>query len=578
MNSQNIQLSDKQNHFRLKGGWGIILILFALSIIVKIIWVWNSPGPWLFFDEHNYKQASYNLFSTGKYFIDGSVFTQYPPLYPISILPSFLFKEHWYRAILIINSIINSISILIIYSISKKYFSIPLSILCAFLTALLPYNLVFTRMVMSENLLIPLFLYVFKLFIVDEPRKSKKTLIFMGIMLGICFLTRYIFLFMLPVLVATNIISDLLKKDYLNKSTIKEILEKILYWILGFLIILIPWFIYCVSNGSNLLAPLGGNIHGVTSNQQETVLDKGTIIWFLANALLLILSSAPYLSTLFSLTYTGGKIEKELKPIISVFSMVGLLLITVSITSNNYFKLTGQNPFFEERYWLPILVLLPFISISTMDYLGKHPINFWQGCVAFLLSAFAISLSYFLLISKSMWSDSPYINIHCTFSAGFNFENFFKIGNLRLLLPLVILINTAPIIKNQRLRIIIYTPLIVAFYLLSNIYDARALPEYYQNSAIHSAQIYSVIKENQATGHIGIIIDDDIYGYERAINWGTKFWGYNDIHIIRASEYQLGQGNQVCYWLSLKQKDTDVRSYTVNGTKYYLSDCAPNYP
>jgi hypothetical protein len=557
-----------------KKEWGIVALCFVISIGFKVYWVWNSPGPWLFFDEYYYKQASYNLFFLGKYYVDGGLFTQYPPLYSLIIAPAFLFGDNWYKAILIINSIVSSISVFFIYSISRKFLSKTDSIICVILCAILPYNLIFTRMVMSENLFVPLFLSAFIEFFVDEAQGSKWRLLANGILLGLCFLTKYLFLFFIPIFVIADLLSYLLDKNFRGHRHIREMFSRIIYIGIGFLLTLTPWYIYCISNGSGFLDPLGGNIQGISSTQQTFIFDKGIIIWLFANVLLLILSISPYLSSILTFSYSGGKIRKEHTIISFAFLMIFIMTLVVSVTSNNYFKSSSGGAYFDERYWLPILVLLPFISFLSLKYVNSKPIRFWQSITIFLISSFIICLSYLMLVTKTMWQESPYNNIHSTFSAGYNFEKLFVNDHIRILLPIIILINLVLIIRNQKILKITFVSFIIGFYLISNYYDAKGLIEFYQKPAIHSINIFSVMSEDQFIANTEIVIDDNIFFNERSIYWGLKFWGNEEFDIIKTSEFTYVQNNQACDWLSLREGEDVDSTYTLDEVTYYINDCA----
>lgn len=135
-------------------------IFFAL-VVIKSILTLSFQTPWVFADEAIYDNIAQNI-------LDGTVFSDlqhcqtYPPGYSIFLSIAYLLsgdKAVIYQIMLIVNTILTSSIIFPSYFILKKYISEKQALLGSVLISILPAVTLYSFVLMSENLFIPLVMF-----------------------------------------------------------------------------------------------------------------------------------------------------------------------------------------------------------------------------------------------------------------------------------------------------------------------------------------------------------------------------------------------------------------------------------
>ncbi|MEJ2079431.1 MAG: hypothetical protein P8020_15325 [Acidobacteriota bacterium] len=131
------------------------LILFVLCATAQVVraagWVHANFGAFSFLDELLYKRDAESILQGLPYFS-----FHYPPLYPLVLSAAFIFRTHWYLAMLLINAVVSSTVIFPVWAISRRFLTTRQSWLVAAVILLLPYGFAYPPVLWSENLFIPL--------------------------------------------------------------------------------------------------------------------------------------------------------------------------------------------------------------------------------------------------------------------------------------------------------------------------------------------------------------------------------------------------------------------------------------
>src|SRR6266498_3934978 len=125
--------------------------LIAL-VVIKCLFISNTTGP-IIMDEVVYKMNASSIFRG-----DPFETTWFPPLYSLLLSPALLSKEHWYGSMLFINVVVSSGVIIPVWWIGSRLLPRSLALAAVVITCLWSFHVTFPRMLMSENLYMPLFL------------------------------------------------------------------------------------------------------------------------------------------------------------------------------------------------------------------------------------------------------------------------------------------------------------------------------------------------------------------------------------------------------------------------------------
>jgi hypothetical protein len=164
----------------------ILLVYTLIYIIIKAYFLLSFDGPIVMFDEVFYKENAYYLFYHKVYYD-----IIYPPFYSILLIPSFLFSDDFYLGMKFLNVVYSSTSIIIIWLISRRYLSEINSLAVGLITSLMPFQYIFPKFIMSENVFYPLFLLLSYFVLKSRDSKSINFVIIAGICMGSLLLTRY---------------------------------------------------------------------------------------------------------------------------------------------------------------------------------------------------------------------------------------------------------------------------------------------------------------------------------------------------------------------------------------------------
>ncbi len=138
-----------------------LLGIFIILTAIKSVLVFSSKTPYVFADEFYYSSIAQNIFQ-GTFFSDLNYWKAFPPGYSFFLSPAYLFsgnKTLMYHIMLIINSILSASILFPSYFILKKYISQQQALLGSVLISVIPAITLFTFLLVSENLFIPLTMF-----------------------------------------------------------------------------------------------------------------------------------------------------------------------------------------------------------------------------------------------------------------------------------------------------------------------------------------------------------------------------------------------------------------------------------
>lgn len=164
--------------------WITALVIGCFFLILRGISVGNVQGPIVYGDEFIYWRNMLYL-CTG----EGTYNSGYPPLYPAWMALGHFWTDH-YRGILLLNVLLGATLPLVAWRISGKLPS-TWRITGVALLSLSPFFLVYPRMMMSENLFIPLLGMAFLALFIFFRNQSLLSLLAAGMILWLACMTRY---------------------------------------------------------------------------------------------------------------------------------------------------------------------------------------------------------------------------------------------------------------------------------------------------------------------------------------------------------------------------------------------------
>src|SRR3989344_6574796 len=167
--------------------YGILGIIFLKVLLVSII-----PAPSAFSDSYIYSKMAESFFNSGEFSIHGVFTSLFPPLYPIILSISYIFKdmEKVFLLMKIINVIISTLIFIPAYLLAREFFDKKKSVIFALLISIIPSSFAFSGYLMAENLLYPLFLTAFYCIYKSFNYEGYKFDILAGIFIGLSFLTK----------------------------------------------------------------------------------------------------------------------------------------------------------------------------------------------------------------------------------------------------------------------------------------------------------------------------------------------------------------------------------------------------
>lgn len=171
-----------------------LTILTILIISIKMYLSLRFPTPFAFGDEYLYSSYAKDIL-LDPFSIVMPVYKQiYPPGYSLLLIPNFILfypdMEMVYRSILATNAILSTLVFMISYLILKSFISKTSAIYGSVLITLLPINILYNFMILSENIYIPLYLLSGYMILKSFEKDIKLLHFFTGLVIFYLTITR----------------------------------------------------------------------------------------------------------------------------------------------------------------------------------------------------------------------------------------------------------------------------------------------------------------------------------------------------------------------------------------------------
>ena len=383
----------------------IVSSIFLMLVVAKCILISGTTGP-IIIDEVIYKENALKIFR--EQFLDT---THYPPLYSVLQSAAFFSEKHWYGAMLFINAVVSSTVVIPAWMLAKEFLPGPLALIAVIITALWPFHATYSRVLMSENLYVPLFLFSIYVLMKMDSADRRSSLVFhalLGVLTALAYLTRHIHLVAIPALVILWLVRPLFREDATRRAVFERSrLLELLAFFAGFALAYSPWLVYAHHAGLSVCEAMGKKY--VTVRLAAATLSS-LMLWTSFYLSYIILACAPYL--LFFSLYGFRALSRSTR-----YSRRETFFLTVVLLLSSVFLATAIQHSWIAIYNYPqpnrvmgryLMHLSPLYLILFMIGLNKMRDEFDSLHVstivlAALLSCGAILFSWGVLFRSPMW-------------------------------------------------------------------------------------------------------------------------------------------------------------------------------
>ena len=521
----------------------VILGIFLLLVLSKIALVIPSAyGPVIRGDEMRYFEMAKYLYH-GNFFIEN--INHSPYLYPLMLSPAFAFGKSTYDAIKLLNVLYSSSIIFPLFLISRKYFSQKNALLVTGVACVIPYQFLFPRVIMSENLYFPILLWVI-FAILNQPRFEKLTLpwaIFSGIAIGLLYMTRYITLAIIPfLLIAWWLIFPEDKHGLFHPSRRK--LSAVLLLGIGVILGYSFWLFSGIKADVPVKTLLG---FGITANTTASQLTSGNLmIWLAIYLCYYILMVSPVLPLFFIFPIAQFKNwKKETRDwyILTAALLVGFLAACVRHSWRAIYngdiptRIMGR----YILYFTPLFIIAALLAVkearaARRPSLRQHLLGSLAVPLAFVVAAHRVIFSNLL-----HFHDGDLINILGSVDAAY--FQYLGIYFFVLLFFIYGMISYLTWQKNSSDLVTLSLAAIIVFFL-------AGMPTYYQDLLSYQRYQYvgsKIVELHQApqgyiSDKIEILTPSDATERDRAVLSNTlHFYGFEDLHVDHIENFNINK-------------------------------------
>jgi hypothetical protein len=565
-----------------KGAW-IFLIAIYLACVLMTALVINSNAHGLthFNDEIIYWRSIKALYD-GMFTIKD--FHHYPPLYYLLLLPAFYLAPSFqtYALLKLINVLWVTSVIFPAYLILRKFLDRRSSLIGAALLLVYPIQVVMPRLLLSENVFYPLFLWAM-LFAFTDVFREKNGLfddVALGILLGLLTLTRFITIAIIPAFVLIWWIKPRQAEGgaFFSKQKFLRLV------LIGIITLLLEgvWIIAGLRESVPLFEMLGFSIAAVSNPAQLTL--PLLIMWAFFYLAYMLLIAAPYLFLLLSAKI---KLFKEWREdhnrwMIAVLAMILFFMIACARHSWKAVYNYPDPAKLQGRYVLvigPLLLMSVFIEMRQM--IENRDKKLWVG---FLASNSLVVFSYFLLFKKIAFFD---YNLNISRSSPFGYLVMVFDEKFLIITAVLSVIFWYVLKKRHQIFIYVFTACIAIFFLAGDYLIFRDVLTPAQQINNQIVQTIRAIRKSDAIFRdfqddpIGIMVNqtvttNQVHKWEYALQVN----GFSNFTLVVDTKNELGNaqlfrfifgGNQVSLWSANEIQFEDAECYKFSiDREYYL--------
>ena len=386
-----------------------VFAIFFISIITKWLFVSSAAyGPGVGDEMKYYDMAD----SLNRGFFSIAQTHVAPPLYPLTFLPALVFGKYTFDLIKLINMIVSSAIVFPIYLLSRSFLDEKKSLVPVIIACLNPFHLVFPRRILSENLYYSVFLWSMY-FVWKKPFKKTEGLlwdVFTGALLGLLYLTRYISLIVIPMLLIAWWVKPFDENDRLFKPSWKKILRFLLI-VLVAVLVFCPWIVSAVREGVPVKMALGFVITADTTQQQLSF--SNFLVWLVLYTGYIVVMLSPFLPFLLEsialLDFAKWR-EEFGRWIFQTLVVTAGFLAAATRHSWRAIYNHAIPQILMGRYVLFIAVPFLVLSFFAMDLYAKKAArsSLKKDIWLLVISGGLVLLSYFIIVDPKIIQVEPY--------------------------------------------------------------------------------------------------------------------------------------------------------------------------
>jgi hypothetical protein len=493
-----------------------ILAVFILLVSFKCLFATGTVGP-IISDEVLYKINAQKIFNNEAF---GTL--HYPPLYSLLLSAAFYSKDNWYQWMLFINAMISSLIIIPVWLFGSRFLPKSFAIISVIISGLWSFHVAYPRVLMSENLYVPLFLFSVYIFLNAEKEDGRHSLTLyalFGIFTALAYLTKYIHLVAIPCFVVLWLVRPMFREDRHNR----KLLEKERYYqaaaaATGFGVTYVPWVLYVFNYGFSEANAMGLH-HLVNITKHATISSLG--MWLIFYMAYLVLMTAPFLPavTMYFTLLISGKVKNDGK---ETFYMATLLLLTL------VFLLTAALHSWRAAYNYPdpnrimgryLIQFYPLYIILFMISLNKLKNSLHTLSSASILFRSIFYLSVFLL-SQAILFRLPWLRLKFDFinnPDGVPYQT--EIFTFFILFAFIIMtVITALRLRNENIArryVVFFSVLLALSVQVVSSFGASQWSVIRNRQVVHSKMLADFIRQERQGKHEKITVIYDIPNISR---------------------------------------------------------------
>jgi len=382
-----------------------IFSVFLLLVIFKYLFAMDTVGP-IVADEVLYKINARKIFRH-----EPLSTLHYPPLYSLLLSAAFFSKDNWYQWMLFLNAIVSSLVVIPVWLIGSRFLPKSFALISVMIAGLWSFHVAYPRVLMSENLYVPLFLFSVFIFLNAEREDGRHSLplyALFGFLTALAYLTKYIHLVALPCFVILWLVRPLFRDD----PDKRKLLEKSRYYqaaaaAAGFTLTFFPWVLYAWNIGFSAAQAMGLQ-HAAYTTKYATI--SSLMIWITFYTAYLVLMTAPFL-LIFALYFNlliSGKIKNDGKETFFMLTVVFVTLVFLLTAIKHSWCAIYNYPEPNRIMGRYLIQLSPLYLIFFMIALNKlknslHLLNISRIIFCSLFSLIVILLSQVTLFRLPWW-------------------------------------------------------------------------------------------------------------------------------------------------------------------------------
>ena len=305
-----------------------------------------------------------------------------------------------------INVLLSSLILIPVWLISLRFMPKPASFYAILIAGLTSFHIYYPRLIMSENLHVPLFSFSVLLLLSSGEGSTIKKLtinILFGVAMALGYLTKYLYLVAIPVLVLLWWIKPLFDDNPEERRiTVTSRFLDFTAIVAGFSVTYFPWLMYVQYSHISLAQGFGAEF--VSSGIPDVASWKSLALWvnFYVSYCVVALSPCLLVLSLYLFMLSTGRIKNERRETFFIITVILLSFIFMATAIQHSWRAKYNYPLPAKILGRYLMHLMPLWIILFMISLNKikdalHRLNFSHLILCFLLVSVALFYSFAML-------------------------------------------------------------------------------------------------------------------------------------------------------------------------------------